>query len=71
MTDIRDTVRLSRTSAKIGAGDDRQWAAWQARIDATRGAAIGPPHAADIALARRLGEQERILFGRVRTPGLL
>jgi hypothetical protein len=67
MTDIRDIVRLSRTMT----GDDRQWAAWQARIDAARSTAIGPPHAADVALARRLGDQERILFGQLCTPGLL
>lgn len=67
--DPRDHITLTRTIA-IVPGDAR-WAAWSAGFDAQRAATVGPPCPAEVAKAQRLAAQERILFGAVRTRGLL
>ncbi len=65
----RDHIPLTRTT-RIVPGDEA-FASWQAGLAARRAAAIGPPHPREAAQAARLAEQERILFGRVRTRELL
>ena len=65
MTDIRHQVRLSRTLDRHDGSD--AWKEWEARIDREREAVYGPPHIDDIRLAEHCAQQERAMFGRVRT----
>jgi hypothetical protein len=57
--------RLS-TIPSVDYGHD-EWRAWEARLDRQRAATYGPPHPDRIRTARRLAEQERALFGEVRS----
>ena len=62
-------IPLTRTT-RLVPGDDG-FAHWAAGLARRRAEAVGPPHPSAVAQAARLAEQERILFGRVRTRDLL
>lgn len=65
MEDYRGLPRLSRTLDHHDGGD--AWREWEARIDREREAVYGPPHIDDARLAEHCAQQERAMFGRVRT----